>query len=159
MTLADELRTAGLIVLEGRGGRGNDSAPSIDIIHSGLDRPPAEEINSLGLVEHAMAYVEANGRVWLLANGPLGSGPATIVVGGTQEEMPPAQADAVAALESILSVHLSVPAPDTPSDAPDAGNGQGAADPALRAATTPKAKRPRKPATKKKEPDEAPVES
>lgn len=119
MSLADELRLAGLVVLEGRSGRGQRATSiSTEITGTGQEREGADDINTLGLNDSAVCYVERSGRVWLLADGPLNGSETAVVKIAAHRKTTEAQDDAVAALLAVLGEFYGL---DAPKSVPDAG--------------------------------------
>lgn len=110
MSLADELRTAGIDVIEGRRARrGFPTASGIDVELTGTGQgvEGADDINTLGLIDRALAYVQRSGRVWVFARGPLNPGPV-VIVAAAHREMNETQTDVIDALKAILLDHIQI---------------------------------------------------
>lgn len=127
-SIADELRTAGLTVVEGPAGIGRtDMVPGIEtrLTETGEGHQGADDINNLVTPARGVAYVERTGRVWLLADGPVApAAPALVFVAAYREgNVTEAQNDALAVLDAVLGARYGIPAPD-------AGDGEGGPDPA-----------------------------
>lgn len=103
MSMADELRAVGLVVLahHRRGHTEGVEAIRVELTGTGVQHEGAEDINSLRLSDRAVAYVERSGRVWLFADGPL-SGSEALVVQAAHREATEEQEDATAALLAVL---------------------------------------------------------
>ena len=105
MSIADELRTAGLVVIEGRAGIGRTiGVSSVDVMATGTGKSHegADDINNVVTPARGVAYVERSGRVWLLADGPVNPGPAVVFQAQYRDEEVAEQADAVAVVVAVL---------------------------------------------------------
>jgi len=107
MSIAEELSTAGLVVIEGRrrgiGRTHNVAAVEVRQTRTGRSHEGADDINSIVKPAGGVAYVERSGRVWLLADGPVKHGPAIVFSAEYRDDATDAQADAISALVSVLS--------------------------------------------------------
>lgn len=122
MTIADELRTAGLVVIEGRAGIGRTfGVPGVDVVATGTgkSREGADDINNIVAPARGVAYVERSGRVWLLADGPVNPGPAVVFQAQYRDEEIAEQADAVAVVVAVLGDVYALSATDGHSNASD----------------------------------------
>jgi hypothetical protein len=120
--IADELRLAGLKVIEGRDvGRLTD-VKGVDVKPTGR---PASEVASV-VVNEVVApargafFIERSGRVWMLASGPVGdqSRALVFVAGESEADRSEDASDALAALLAVLSgAYGEMPErPEPPSD-------------------------------------------
>jgi hypothetical protein len=121
MSIASELRLAGLTVVEGREGRGQAShVAGIDVVptKTGVGYGIAADINNIVSPADGVAYIERSGRVWLLADGPLVAGSKALVFVAQQKGSPnDQQKDSLAAVLAILEVVYATDAPESVSDA------------------------------------------
>lgn len=133
MSLADDLRTAGLVVVEGRP-FGSPDASSIDvkITGTGQSLDGADDVNEIVVPRRGQFYVRRSGEVWMLAVGPSDGGAARVFVAAYRDDsITDEQQDALDALLAVLSVAYGLDAPEAglrPGDgdgAPDAGDESG----------------------------------
>lgn len=105
MSLADDLRTAGVIVIEGRPGRGRPgNSINVVLTNTGKANEGADDINNIVMPAGAMAYIERSGRVWLLADGPLTPGDSVVYVAAYKAaDQTEEQDDAVAVLTALIA--------------------------------------------------------
>ncbi len=148
MSIADELRVANVVTIEGRSGRGHTSNVDRIVVEdsgtTGAD--PSGDINSLGLIDRAVAYVERTGRVWVLADGPLGSSSEAVVVVGSTGDRTDEQTESLAVLDAVLGAAYGLSGPSTTETAPERLEGDSEAAAVEPVAAKPKRK-PRKKAT------------
>jgi len=132
MSIADELRTAGLDVIEGRPyGRMTDVG-GVDVLSTGTGRSHecADDINNIVTPARGTVYLERSGRVWLLADGPVGSDEnATVFLAQYRDEGSEEQADALAVVLAVLDAAYATASPITASDAVDGEIGADPVDP------------------------------
>lgn len=128
MNVADELRTANVVVIEGRTGLGSISGvTSIDteITRTSKQEDGAFDVNEIAQPRRAVAYIDRLARVWLLSDGPRAGHVALILVGAYRDDsVTDKQADALAALLAVLSVAYGLDAPETPETVSDDGDGE-----------------------------------
>lgn len=122
MSIAEELRTAGLTVVEGRQGIGRtEGVTEVVVSLTQTDAGAADDVNLVAAPARGVAYVERSGRVWLLADGPVVAGPATVWVAGLSgAALPAAQEDAVAVVTAVLAATYRLDAADPVADEPEA---------------------------------------
>lgn len=129
MNIADELRTAGLVVIEGRSGIGvTANVTGIDVLATvtGQSHEGADDLNNIVMPARAVAYIERTGRVWLLQDGPVQPGPAVVYLAQYRDEPTDEQADSLAVLSAVLEDAYGL---STPEPALDAANGELEPDP------------------------------
>lgn len=122
MSIADELRTAGLTVIEGRPGIGQTNAvSSIDVVATGTGKSHegADDINNVVSPARGVAYVERSGRVWLLADGPVMPGPAVVFQAQYRDDATDEQTDATAVAVAVLGAVYGLSAVEDGSNALD----------------------------------------
>lgn len=112
MDIASELRLAGLTVVEGQRGRGRTSnVAGIDVVptKTGIGHGVAADINDIVSPAKGVAYIERNGRVWLLADGPVVPDAKALVFVAQQKGSPnDQQKDSLAVLVAVLeSVYVA----------------------------------------------------
>ena len=113
--IADELRLAGLDVIEGRGVGRLDRVMGVDIEDSGTPEgtPVSRVINEIANPKRAAFVVERSGRVWMLAQGPVGDQMRALVLvaAPSAADRTEDQADALAALLAVLDTVYENPEP------------------------------------------------
>jgi hypothetical protein len=133
MHIADELRTVGLTVIEGRSGIGRTT----DVLGietratgTGKGEPPADDVNLVAVPNRATAFIERSGRVWLLAAGPVaGQDNAIVYVAAYREsDINAEQDDALAVLYAVLGDVYGVDPPATVVEPTDAAKSDTDAD-------------------------------
>lgn len=128
MDIAAELRLAGLTVITGRRGIGRRTGVvgvTSKITGTGQKQEGTSDLNDMVIPSRAVGYIERSGRVWLLADGPVGDAEAAVIylAAHRADSVTDAQTDSLAAVEAVLSGVYGLDGADTP---PDAGNGDSA---------------------------------
>lgn len=123
MNIAEELQTAGLVVIEGRSGIGvTTNVTGIDVVATGTGQSHegADDLNNIVMPARAVAYIERGGRVWLLQDGPVMPGPAVVYLAQYRDDPTEAQADSLAVVLAVLGDVYGL---STPEPSPDAVDG------------------------------------
>lgn len=117
-----------------------DRATRIAVAVTGLsaEHDGADEVNALTAkgVERPVAYIERNGRIWLLADGPLVGDEAVVYLGAYRESAATEeQLDAQGALVDVLTAFYDVVQSQgadvpvaAPEEAPEAESGDDGED-------------------------------
>jgi hypothetical protein len=117
MSIADDLQTAGLVVIETRrpniGRTVGVSGVEVRSTNTGRSHEGAGDINNVVKPAGGVAYVERSGRVWLLADGPVGHGPAVVYQAKYRADDELESDEAVAVVVAVLE---SVYAADAPGN-------------------------------------------
>ena len=112
MSIADDLRTAGLAVVETRrpniGRTVGVSGVEVRSTGTGKAHEGAADINNVVKPAGVVAYVERSGRVWLLADGPVDPGPAIVFEAQYRDDATDEQADAVQVVLAVLEDHYAL---------------------------------------------------
>jgi hypothetical protein len=112
MSIADDLQTAGLVVIETRrpniGRTADVSGVEVRSTNTGKSHEGAGDINNVVKPAGGVAYVERSGRVWLLADGPTQPGPAVVFEAQYRDDTTDEQADAVQVVIAVLEDHYAL---------------------------------------------------
>jgi hypothetical protein len=122
MNIAEQLRIAGVVVIEGRAGIGlTVGVDGIDVLATGTGQSHegADDINNIVTPARAVAYIERDGRVWLLADGPVMPGPAVVYLAQYRDAPTVEQGDVLDVLVAVLGDVYGLSAPNPASDALD----------------------------------------
>ena len=122
MSVADQLRTASVVVIEGRGGIGMTvGVAGIDVTptDTGKSHEGADDLNSIVMPARGVAYIERGGRVWVLADGPVIPGPAVVYLAQYRDDPTEAQADSLAVVLAVLGDVYGLDAPAPVADTAD----------------------------------------
>lgn len=120
MNIAEKLRAAGLVVIEGRSFGRIEEVEGINVLltRTGAQREGAEDINGIVAQNRGTFYVERSGRVWMLAQGPVANQTHTLIYQAAHTEATDEQADATEALIAVLEGVYTMTEP-VDTDAPD----------------------------------------
>lgn len=110
--IADELRLAGLKVVESRPRGRATGVESIEFVYVGDDaeQPISDQVNA-ALAADASYFLDREMRVWILADGALGSSTVVKVHVAGEEGDRESRTDAVRALDAVLSGAYDISAP------------------------------------------------
>ena len=109
MSIAKQLEDAGVEVIQGRPGRGHPpTGLTFDVTGTGQGTSPADDINELMLADKAMMYVERDGRVWLLADGPLSPDTDGLCVFAAYRDLTDVQDELKQVLTDVVSDHYGL---------------------------------------------------
>ena len=111
MSIADELLLAGLPVIDSPRPYGTrHGCNGVEYRH--VD-PPARDADGVNAAVEAGAsfYVDASGRVWVLADGRLGASSTVLVVVAGDDTT---RSDALTALDAVLTAAYAPPPPSAP---------------------------------------------
>lgn len=133
MSIADELRTAGLSVIEGRSGIGRTVGVSgvVSRITGTAKTVRADsDLNDIVVPARGVAYIERSGRVWLLADGPVVGDEAVVWIAAYREsDITASQLDSLAAVEAALSAVYALSPVAVPEPTDLAATDESAPDP------------------------------
>lgn len=125
MDIGDELRTAGLTVITGTPGIGHKAESLVTkITGTGVARGGAQDLNEIVTPARGVVYVERDGRVWLLADGPVAEDVEAMiwVAAYRVEDITDKQHDTLAVVEAVLSAAYGIDGPEPRSGVANAGD-------------------------------------
>ena len=111
MSIADELLLAGLPVIDSPRQYGTrHGCNGVEYRHVDSPARDADGVNA-AVKAGASFYVDASGRVWVLADGRLGASPTVLVVVAGDDTT---RSDALTALDAVLTAAYASPTPSAP---------------------------------------------
>lgn len=117
--IAEKLRAANIVVIEGRPVGRTTGVQSIDVrwTDSRPEDQGAPDLNGVVAQQVGAFYIERGGRVWMLAQGPRGGQLSALVfMAGSEDDATDEQTDTLAALLAILgdvyALDAATPEPD-----------------------------------------------